>query len=241
MKNKRNKPPKRNRKVNLDFKQIQIDKFKRIEQMKLELEKERLQNPELLRPDVKPIKLKSKKTNKSVHNKLKRDKKKRGNKKRLLQTSRGELLICNYLTQMNIEYKREYIYADLTNPETEQPLRFDFYLPKYNLLIEFDGAQHFMYVKEFYGHDEFIGKKKLENQQFRDRLKDTYCEIKNIPLLRISYRDINKIKDIIFGKLRELKKKSLVSFEGEVLTCNEEEGGSSPSLSSEEIKTTNGI
>jgi hypothetical protein len=59
-------------------------------------------------------------------------------------------------------------------------------------MIEYDGAQHFMYNPRFH--------KKIEDykdQIRRDELKNTYCLINNIPLLRITYRDNKRLKKVI--------------------------------------------
>lgn len=64
-------------------------------------------------------------------------------------------------------------------------------IPAYNLVIEFDGQQH--YTKEFMG-------KKLPNITENDFLKNAFCKKKGIHLLRIKYTDINNIDSIICAK-----------------------------------------
>lgn len=59
--------------------------------------------------------------------------------------SKGEYIIENYLQLLNIEYEKQKTFDTLINPKTNKKLRFDFYLPSYNLLIEFDGEQYFKY------------------------------------------------------------------------------------------------
>lgn len=54
-----------------------------------------------------------------------------------LKTSIGELNIETLLRENNIEYIKEKTFEDLGK------LRFDFYLPTYQRLIEFDGIQHY--------------------------------------------------------------------------------------------------
>jgi hypothetical protein len=57
-------------------------------------------------------------------------------------------------------------------------LRFDFYIPEYNILIEADGVQH---------NDEknpFFNENNIEN----DNIKDTWCIKNNIKLIRIPYK-----------------------------------------------------
>lgn len=68
---------------------------------------------------------------------------------------------------------------------------FDFYLPKYNCCIEYDGRQHFEIIERFGGLDGFI------NTKFRDTYKNWYCEKNNIKMIRISYKDYENIEEIL--------------------------------------------
>lgn len=62
-------------------------------------------------------------------------------------------------------------------------MRFDFYLPQYNTLIEYDGKQHFEPI-EFFG-----GEEKFNKLQENDKIKNEYCKNNKIPLIRISYKN----------------------------------------------------
>jgi len=90
--------------------------------------------------------------------------------------SKGERKIMTYLDKMNIEYIAEFRIDDCKDQIT---LPFDFYLPKYNLCIEFDGEQHYRPI-EYFG-----GEKKFNNQLRRDYIKDMYCLDNKISLIRI--------------------------------------------------------
>ena len=93
-----------------------------------------------------------------------------------------------FLEQNNIKFKKQYFFNDL-------PLfKFDFALESNSgkiLLIEFDGRQHFEPVKKFGGDIEF------SLQKIRDGRKNDYCKEKNIPLLRIHYKQIKEIQELI--------------------------------------------
>lgn len=102
--------------------------------------------------------------------------------------SKGVLKIINYLNSNDIEYIQEYKFQ---NCKYERVLPFDFYLPKYNCCIEFDGEQHFRPVG-WYG-----GNENLEKTKIRDNIKNKYCEENNISLLRIKYDEINNIDKIL--------------------------------------------
>jgi hypothetical protein len=57
--------------------------------------------------------------------------------------SKGEDEIEKYLIKNNIEYIREKTFEGCINPKTNKKLRFDFYLPKCNIIIEYHGEQHY--------------------------------------------------------------------------------------------------
>ena len=102
--------------------------------------------------------------------------------------SKGEHEIEKILKIKNISYTTQKIFEkckDITY------LKFDFYLPKHNLCIEFDGIQHFKPI-EFFG-----GEKTLKLQQKRDKIKNQYCTENNIDLIRIPYNKFNDIENII--------------------------------------------
>ena len=101
------------------------------------------------------------------------------------------ILIENILDKYNIEYEIEKRFNDC---KFKKPLPFDFYLPKYNTCIEYDGEQHFR-TFELWG-----GNKTLELQQIKDQIKTDYCVANNIKLIRIKYCDntIDTLKGIIW-------------------------------------------
>lgn len=105
--------------------------------------------------------------------------------------SKGELKIRNYLKSKNIPFKTEFTFNDLRG-ENKQYLKFDFYLPTFNICIEYDGELH--YIKTSLNND-------LESQKFRDNLKNNYCHINKIKLIRIPYWDFNNIEIILDNTL----------------------------------------
>lgn len=97
--------------------------------------------------------------------------------------SKKEIVISNLLTDKKICFIREKTFSDCINPKTGKKLLFDFYLPDYNVCIEYDGIQHFKQV-EFWG-----GKSNLIENQFRDSIKEKFCQSHNIQLFRIKYSE----------------------------------------------------
>lgn len=105
--------------------------------------------------------------------------------------SKGELKINQLLTNMKIDFKTQYYFDDCRFPNTNRIAYFDYAIFNDNnelqILIEYDGPQH----EVGWGQKE----ESLKEIQERDRLKEEYCRSKNIPLIRISYRDYNKINE----------------------------------------------
>ncbi len=93
--------------------------------------------------------------------------------------SSGELWVKEVLELNGIFYKREHVFDNCVNPLTGQHLRFDFYLPEFNICIEFDGAQHQKSSRYFGGENTFIIK------QIIDLINDQYCAINSIKLVRV--------------------------------------------------------
>jgi hypothetical protein len=58
---------------------------------------------------------------------------------------------------------------------------FDFYLPKYRTVIEFDGKQHYEPMEYFGGIESY------ERLKINDKIKSDYCEENYIDLIRIRY------------------------------------------------------
>jgi hypothetical protein len=87
-----------------------------------------------------------------------------------LINSNGELFLADLFTGNNIEFTSEKTYPDLKNISH---LRFDFYLPEYNILVEYHGCQHF----------DPNDKRYSEIAIKRDHLKYDYAKKNNIPLL----------------------------------------------------------
>ena len=128
-------------------------------------------------------------------------------KAKLLQdSSRGEIEIYLHLSKLDLDFNQEKIFKDLLSKKGH-PLRFDFYIPEYNLCIEFQGKQHYEFVTDF-----FSTKEEFEYYLENDRNKVSYCREKNINLLTIKYTKFSSIKSIIDNKLFKIEK--VKGFEG---------------------------
>ena len=102
----------------------------------------------------------------------------------------GERRIRKYLEKNNILFEQEKWFSDCRDVN---PLPFDFYLPNYNIAIEFDGEQH--YKQGHFTHS------KLSYTQLHDNIKNNYCKNNNIKLIRIPYWDMKNIETILNNKI----------------------------------------
>ena len=97
-------------------------------------------------------------------------------------SSKGEDKIRECLDKLEIKYTKE-----KTIKIKDRNLRFDFYLDGFSIFIEFDGIQHFIERDYFGGSDYF--KRIKEN----DSLKDEWIKINKLKIIRINYKELNKI------------------------------------------------
>lgn len=81
-----------------------------------------------------------------------------------------ESYIILKLRKAKVDFVREISFKGLINPKTNQNLRYDFYVPHFNLIIEYDG-------KEFHTSQEV---------KERDAIKDNFAKDKCIRMYRIS-------------------------------------------------------
>ena len=104
--------------------------------------------------------------------------------------SRGERAIAQLLRDNNINFATQYSFSDLRT-DRGGVLKFDFAIFENNKLIkliEFDGRQHTQGPDGTWSHSE-----SLEIIQYRDDLKNQYCQKHNLNLQRVPYTDIGKI------------------------------------------------
>lgn len=117
--------------------------------------------------------------------------------------SSGERRIIKLLNDYNIEYEIQKEFDECRNPQTHRLLKFDFYLPRYNMCIEFNGQQHYEKVsfnKNARETDQILSEK-LQKQQYRDMIKKDFCQKNNIKLLIISYLQQKELEEIIKNEL----------------------------------------
>lgn len=101
-------------------------------------------------------------------------------------SSRGEAMIAKILDKYHIAYEYPKKFEDL---RAKRLLHYDFYLPEYNVLIEYQGKQHYESV------NYFGGEKRFKYQQKHDQMKRNYARKHGYKLIEIPYT-INTEEDI---------------------------------------------
>jgi very-short-patch-repair endonuclease len=112
----------------------------------------------------------------------------------ICRESKGEQKINNFLVERGYNFIRQKRFNECRDI---LPLPFDFYLPEFNICIEFDGELHFKSKKAFGGDI------KLFDRQKKDNIKNKYCMMNNISLIRVKYDD--NILDVLEKALRKLR------------------------------------
>lgn len=112
--------------------------------------------------------------------------------------SKGEKTIAKILNSNNILFKREY-----RIPKSKQRYRYDFWLPDYNLLIEFHGGQHYFPI-EYFG-----GEKRYKETKERDIFKAELAKFANFNFIVFNYKDLRlpyvKFEAKVLGTIQKFK------------------------------------
>lgn len=119
-------------------------------------------------------------------------------------SSKGEQKIKEYLINNNINFISQKTFKYLIGVGNGN-LSYDFYLPQYNLLIEYQGIQHEKYHKYFHRT-----KRDFTIQKEHDRRKKKYAKDNNIELLKIWYYDYENIEEILNKHLTTLLKNGII-------------------------------
>lgn len=94
---------------------------------------------------------------------------------------------------------REWTCKELMNPEGTNHLYVDAYFPKSNLIVEYNGQQHYEYVEFLHkSYDKFV------RTQILDMHKEQIIKEKNINLIKFKYSEPKK-KEYIKNLLKTIK------------------------------------
>jgi very-short-patch-repair endonuclease len=110
----------------------------------------------------------------------------------ICQESRNERHIGELLRKKDIKFEKEKNYPELGNQ------KFDFYLPEYNVLIEYDGKQHF---EPTFGKSEYTRQMNYNILYESDNIKNEFIKTNNYGLGMI--RIPHTLKEGQYDKLLE--------------------------------------
>jgi hypothetical protein len=100
--------------------------------------------------------------------------------------------IHKFLREQDVRFTEEYWDGRLRNP-AGKAMRFDFFLPDFNLAVEYDGEQHF--------NGWLTGSIGVERR--RDAAKNAYCIENGIKLLRVNIDHADSIETLVGAALRQ--------------------------------------
>ena len=115
--------------------------------------------------------------------------------------SKGEEQIIDILLKNNIRFETQKTFKECYYKNS---LRFDFFLPDINILIEYQGPQHYRPV-------DFGSKgKEWANSQFKynlekDNIKRKFAKSNNIKLIEIPYTKFDELEEYILTIIKENK------------------------------------
>lgn len=111
--------------------------------------------------------------------------------------SRGEKRISLYLNNKQIRFEPQKKFDTCRN---KKPLPFDFYLPDYNTIIEFNGKQHYEIGTRSKSYEKNL--REFEQIKIRDAIKKQWAIENGYRFLEIRYDEINDIEAILRKELR---------------------------------------
>jgi hypothetical protein len=108
--------------------------------------------------------------------------------------SKGEVAVENILTEKHVDYFAQQCFLDCKMKR--KPMTFDFYIPSKNIVIEFQGEQHYRPI-DFAGRGSEWAEKMYKENIARDNFKREYCKARGIKMVEIPYFMLDQIGDII--------------------------------------------
>jgi very-short-patch-repair endonuclease len=122
----------------------------------------------------------------------------------ICKESKGEQYLRNLFLSKNIKFNRQKKYNGFGD------LPFDFYLPKYNVLIEYDGEQHF---QPTFGSTDSTRMINYSTTYRNDNIKNEFINTNNrkLSLIRIPYTmEMGEIDKLLMRTLRYIKSNTIV-------------------------------
>ena len=113
------------------------------------------------------------------------------------QTLKGEKRIILWLEEHGINYKWHKSVRSPLAPGKRKKFIPDFYVESANLMIEYNGEQHYRPLEQWGGEQQF------KKQQRRDAAFREYCKQEGITLLEIPYTEFDRIESILDKNLND--------------------------------------
>lgn len=109
-----------------------------------------------------------------------------------VRESKGEQRIENFLKKNNINYIHQYRLDNIKKAP------FDFYLSDFNILIEYQGIQHFQPVDFFGGEKQFNIQKEIDERKKNIALSQGY------KIIYFTYQEKNILEELLIQRLSQL-------------------------------------
>ena len=108
------------------------------------------------------------------------------------KASKGEQRIKKFLDNANIKFESQKYFSDWKIGIHY----FDFYIPDYNLVLEYHGRQHYEFVSHFHGTEE-----NFQYRLLKDKIKKETALSQNLNYVSISYyiEDLEKVLSFLFN------------------------------------------
>ena len=120
--------------------------------------------------------------------------------------SSGEKKVYDSLIELGFREEYDFVFNQTFTPlktYSKKNLRPDFLFEKDKIMIEYDGRQHFEPVK-FGNISQERAEENFKQQQDKDELKNQFCKDNNYKMVRISYKDFDKVLKILMKELNEI-------------------------------------
>lgn len=110
--------------------------------------------------------------------------------------SSGERLIQLLLEDNDVLYETQHTFPQCVSPKG-YPLRFDFFLPGFNIVIEYDGEQHYHPTRMRGVRNAYDAEQLHQSTKINDNIKNEYVATKGIRIVRIPYYEKHNISAIL--------------------------------------------
>jgi very-short-patch-repair endonuclease len=118
--------------------------------------------------------------------------------------NKNEKIVYNFLKNAFVEVEYHKPIKSFVSTETKK-YNVDFYLPTLNVIIEYNGAQHYIPIR-FGNITKQRAEDKFLNQKYRDNYIRKFCTDNHITLVEIDGRFLNgkKLKSFLQDELRKI-------------------------------------